>query len=426
MPLRGVTLGLVSALAFAGTAAAADLVEPAPAPAPAATGFGWSGLYVGIGGGAGAVVHDLGSAALGPSIGLDGIGGEGVFGEATVGYDYMATNRLLLGVFADGRFGNIETKLNASGAGFDAHVRNDYGFDVAARIGYLVTPSSLVYALGGYSWQHFDLGTSPSIYSYDTGLNGFIVGVGLETALSTNWTLKTEYRYAQYESDDFGSGGLLSDKPSMHTFHVGLNYHFNGAAAPVAFEAPVHSWNGFYVGGSVGAGALVHKVDVPPLAGASLNGIGGEGVFGEATIGYDYEFANGFVAGILADGRVSGIKTDGSIGGLGSASIKGDYGFDVLGRVGYKVDNSTLVYALGGWSWQHFKLDVNPSVVSYDWNANGFSVGGGLETALTDRATVGIEYRYSQYESEDFGSGGLLKVEPSSHTVRLGLKYKLF
>ncbi|ESX03433.1 hypothetical protein X768_29840 [Mesorhizobium sp. LSJC265A00] len=38
--------------------------------------------------------------------------------------------------------------------------------------------------------------------------------------------------------------------------------------------------------------------------------------------------------------------------------------------------------------------------------------------------TLGLEYRYSQYEKEDFGSGGFLTDEPSFQTVRVGAKYK--
>jgi outer membrane immunogenic protein len=37
---------------------------------------------------------------------------------------------------------------------------------------------------------------------------------------------------------------------------------------------------------------------------------------------------------------------------------------------------------------------------------------------------LGIEYRYAKFADEDFDTGGLFKVEPSSHTVRVGLKYK--
>ena len=51
-------------------------------------------------------------------------------------------------------------------------------------------------------------------------------------------------------------------------------------------------------------------------------------------------------------------------------------------------------------------------------------MGGGLETAVTDKMTVNLEYRYSQYADEDFDTGGDIEIEPSFHTVRIGAKYK--
>jgi outer membrane immunogenic protein len=99
-----------------------------------------------------------------------------------------------------------------------------------------------------------------------------------------------------------------------------------------------------------------------------------------------------------------------------------DYGFDILGRIGMKVNPSTLAYALGGYSWGHFKAEN----LGYrtDWSSSGFSVGGGLETAITANTTLGIEYRYAQFAREDFDLGEAFEVEPSSHTARVGLKYK--
>ncbi len=59
-----------------------------------------------------------------------------------------------------------------------------------------------------------------------------------------------------------------------------------------------------------------------------------------------------------------------------------------------------------------------------DRSSSGFSVGGGLETAVSTNTTVGIEYRYSQYEKDDFGSDGFIEEQPSFQTVRIGAKYK--
>jgi outer membrane immunogenic protein len=94
-----------------------------------------------------------------------------------------------------------------------------------------------------------------------------------------------------------------------------------------------------------------------------------------------------------------------------------------------KLNEATLAYALAGYSWQHFELDFPSGLDNIDWDSSGFSVGGGLETALTENVSLNLEYRYSQYEDHDFSSefgapDGTLEDEPSFHTVRIGAKYK--
>ncbi|WFP61357.1 outer membrane beta-barrel protein [Mesorhizobium sp. WSM4904] len=416
---KSIFLSAVSAVALMSAAQAADVVQEQAAP-----GFNWSGLYVGFGVGTGATVHQLSV----PGLSFNGIGGNGVFGELTAGYDHMVSERVLLGGFIDATYGNIGPSLSASGLA-SADLQNVYGFDVGVRAGYLLNPNTLGYVLGGYSWQHFkldgDLGGGGFDFTQNRG--GYVLGVGMETVLSGNWTLKTEYRYADYGDKsvlDLGGGAALNIEPSTHTFHIGANYRFgaqNGGGA--SFAAPSYNWTGFYAGGALGAGTQVHDLS---LAGAAeLDGIGGEGVFGEASVGYDQDFG-AWVAGLQFDARYSGIRSKLDIAGV---SIKGDadYGFDALARVGAKVNESTLAYVIGGYSWQHFKLHASAGGASadiYDWGSSGFSVGGGLETAVSNNMTVGLEYRYSQYEKEDFGSGGFLEDTPRIQTVRLGAKYK--
>ncbi|TIY07647.1 MAG: porin family protein, partial [Mesorhizobium sp.] len=85
---KSLLLGAVSVLALGSVAHAADAVVPV-VETPA---FNWSGIYVGFGVGAGANVHEL-SSDLVPGFSFNGIGGEGVYGELTVGYDYMVSPR---------------------------------------------------------------------------------------------------------------------------------------------------------------------------------------------------------------------------------------------------------------------------------------------------------------------------------------------
>lgn len=409
---KSILFSAVSIVALMSAAHAADVVQPVEGT----PGYNWSGLYVGFGGGAGGGVHDLSIGGTPVSIPF---GRDGVFGELTVGYDYMVNERFLAGVYADARYGNIGFSLDVPGGSIKSEA--DYGFDVLARAGYLITPQTLAYVLGGYSWQHFKISATGVGTLYDWSASGYVLGLGMETVLRDNWTLKGEYRYSKYASNDLGSGGFVSTDPSYHTFHVGLNYRLNGGATDAGFETPAYNWTGFYVGGALGAGSTKNKFD-SGFGFQSFNGFGGDGVLGELSIGYDHDFGS-WVVGIMADGRYSGISTE--VGGFSTFNIDADYGFDALGRVGMKVSESTLAYVLGGYSWQHFKLDV-PSGGGGGplphWNSSGYSVGGGIESALTDKVAVNLEYRYSHYASKDVG--GSTDITPSFQTVRLGLKYK--
>nr|WP_269929979.1 outer membrane beta-barrel protein [Aminobacter sp. HY435] len=420
-------LGATSAAALASASHAADAqAEQAPA------GFNWSGVYVGFGGGVGAVERGTEMASGGVSVGVMDLGGQGVFAEVTAGYDYLVSERVLLGGFIDAHAGNIAFAVeNAFGPG-ELSLKNKYGFDVAARAGYLLTPSTLGYVLGGYSWQHIALEVPvPVPFDTEKDRSGYVLGVGMETAVSSNWTVKSEYRYANYGNnvaiEDVGVGALMFE-PTTHTFHVGANYRFgaqNGGGA--SFAAPAYSWTGFYVGGAIGAGAIVDEIrDTSGIA--SINGIGGEGVFGELSVGYDHEFNDIWVAGIQLGGRYSGMTTqlmDYSAFGGPKYEGKADYGFDVIARVGAKLNPTTLAYVLGGYSWQHVEEEM--SVPGYsetrDWNVDGYSIGGGLETAVTNNLSVNLEYRFSQFDGhvyEDIGS----ETIPAFHTVRIGTKYK--
>ncbi|BCH10138.1 membrane protein [Mesorhizobium sp. 131-3-5] len=395
-----------------------------------ASGFNWSGAYVGIGGGFGASVHKF---SVAPIVDFNGIGGNGVFGELTAGYDYMVNERFLLGGFIDANIGNIGPSISIPDADID--LTNAYGFDVGLRAGYVLNPSTLGYVLGGYSWQHFKLDGSGDAdgLEFTENRGGYVLGVGMETALRGNWTLKTEYRYANYGDKsviDFG-GGALNVEPSTHTFHIAANYRFGAqSGGGASFAAPTYNWTGFYVGGALGAGTAVHDLGVDLGGGGALdlNGIGSEGVLGEASIGYDYDFGS-WVAGVQLDGSYSGIRSKLDIPG-GSIKLDNDYGFDALARVGAKVNESTLAYVIGGYSYQHFDLHASDPVGDIiDWSKSGFTVGGGLETAVSNNVTVGLEYRYSQFAEKDFSSefgapDGTLTDKASFQTVRIGAKYK--
>jgi outer membrane immunogenic protein len=234
-------LGVAAALFFsAGQAAADGMPSKGHIKGPdVASGPNWNGFYVGVGFGAGAVVHDgsislngygheypevLRSSGSGDGFelfGLNGLGGEGVFGTVTIGYDRVIRPGWVFGVFADYDFGsNISTDVSLFGHG--ASIDQNYTWAIGARLGFLANAGTLVYGTAGYTQTEFDFF---GLKTQDFG--GYFVGAGIETFLRDNWTLKLEYRYAEYGSENLAPDYVpvsVDIEPSSHTARLVLSY----------------------------------------------------------------------------------------------------------------------------------------------------------------------------------------------------------
>ena len=187
---------------------------------------------------------------------------------------------------------------------------------------------------------------------------------------------------------------------------------------PVAEAQPVqaHDWSGLYLGVYGGAGAIVNEITAGPL---SLNGIGGEGVFGGAMAGYDFQMGN-FVIGAQGEIGIGNLETSLAVPGFAlDASPTWDYSISLRG--GMLVHERALLYLIGGYT--HAEYEVNIPGASFEQDYDGWHVGTGLDVAITDSMFAGIEYRYTQLSGESWTVGGL-DVEPSSHTGRLRVGYK--
>lgn len=168
-----------------------------------------------------------------------------------------------------------------------------------------------------------------------------------------------------------------------------------GAAG--AAEEPLRSfdWSGFHFGVQAGAsgGRLRREgFDSQFFALTGPRAPDANGVVGGVRAGYDAHVGKGFVAGILGEAVGSGASARTPSGGA--------FGFDrfaiVSGRVGYSFD-SVLVYgtaggALGGIRYAPGGAPETSRI------AGGWSAGAGVEYAITRNLSVGVNYRYLNFE----------------------------
>jgi outer membrane immunogenic protein len=230
--MKRIILGVAAALFLsAGQAAADGLPSKSAIKAPeAAVGPNWNGFYVGVGVGAGAVTHNT-SLSIGDYcckevvalneggnyelFGLNGLGGEGFFGTVTIGYDRVVRPGWVLGVFADYDFGS-SISTDVSLLGYGASIDQNYTWAIGARLGFLANAGTLVYGTAGYTETEFDF------FGLKTqSFGGYFVGAGIVT-------LKLEYRYAQYGSEnllpDYFAPFSLDIEPTTHTARLVLSY----------------------------------------------------------------------------------------------------------------------------------------------------------------------------------------------------------
>ncbi|MEL6735167.1 MAG: outer membrane beta-barrel protein, partial [Pseudomonadota bacterium] len=296
-------------------------------------------------------------------------------------------------------------------------------------------PDTLVYGLAGYTWQNYSGGLTVNddggaqvlggSYEFDTG--GLTVGAGIENRIGNNMSVKLEYRYTDFDDVDIIPGFLGTDTVS-HTVRLGLNYKFgmDGGAEP-DMQAIAYDWTGFLIGIEAGLGANVTSFDINagPLN-ADFTGLSGEGGTLGLRVGYDHQINDTWVVGAQFAGRLTNMDVEAqlNLGGFGAgAAIEEQYQYALTGRVGYLTTPDTMWYALAGYQWSSIDFNVLGATLG-SIDREGFVVGAGVETALTENLSIGLEYRYVDYNDVDIIGAGVADALTSSHTGMLSLNYK--
>ncbi len=283
------SLVAISLALSAGSALAADLpslkAPPVILPPPPL----WTGFYFGanVGGifdastgatiAAAPLFNDTTGAALGaPSYfgtaSAASIGGNaslsnaGVIGGGQAGYNWQFNNNFLAGLEADIQGTTLSSNATASGAATEPSTGSlvsttaaltkslSYLGTVRGRLGFLATPTLLVFGSGGlaYGGMNFTAGlfqtssNSNFPYSavsadYNDARIGWTAGGGVEWMFAPNWSAKVEYLYydlgtasaANALSAAVPAGNLLygsyyqtSTHFNGHVVRAGVSYHF--------------------------------------------------------------------------------------------------------------------------------------------------------------------------------------------------------
>jgi opacity protein-like surface antigen len=294
-----------------------------------------------------------------------------------------------------------------------------------AAIGTVPTPAGALQSQGGGTLTASSIGT----------FGQFGVGSAFQLA-DTGWLgfARVDYRTGDNIQGYTIIGGLRYQLEDPG--HVADNHARHPEMAVKAHPAAGYDWTGPYLGLSAGGtwggmhwasqGATVD----PDYAGILAGGQAG------------YNFQRGqFVGGIEADAGASNARgataacpiqpplfgCQDDLGALGS----------LTGRLGYTWGRA-LFYAKGGWAFGQVTagtglnfvdpaLGLTPAagaMKSTNWE-NGWTVGGGMEFALTDRWSAKAEYMHYEFPQYAFAvaQNATADATTAGNVVRIGVNY---
>jgi outer membrane immunogenic protein len=249
---RYVIASLALAALSSGSAAAADL--PLKAPPMVAPSVNWTGCYVGANAGGNWVRTDSTSVRFNPGADFGAESDDSFAAGGQLGCDYQ------VGSWVFGARGNYDwTQLNGThvipfSTGFTDGNNFHWTATATARIGYLFTPQTLLYAQAGAAWTRNNIAINllpipvvlPNGEPFETASDsraGWTIGVGGEYMFTRNVSLFAEANYMNFGTKTVAFnltpalGGTPNDtlNVSQNLYQVlfGVNLRWGGPTGPV-------------------------------------------------------------------------------------------------------------------------------------------------------------------------------------------------
>jgi outer membrane immunogenic protein len=431
---------------------------------PALARADWNQIYLSAGVGADALTDDgritppngNGHVFYGGPVGGD------VGWDVSAGIDAEFNQMFVVGAFASFDWSNIDTQGTFHSNSTTVHVSAfdlNNAWSIGGRAGVLITPSTLAYGLLGYSWFDFDNLRVSAVDSSgsrggggDGGFsgmlnepirNGITLGGGIEHQITSNFSVKAEYRFTDLGDVHQAIDTVQIDRHSnVQMVRVGGAYRFdwdNVGSESTAPATVTRNWTGFYGGAGIGVDALVQDASLQPVNDSGslrVSGLGGGDISGTATAGYDQQIAPRWLIGALADYDWMGHDFQVRLAGLGKSAsghlMSLDNSWTVGARGGYLLANDVLAYGLLGFT----RADISNASVrvgSQQFGINfpsfdGVTVGGGFEKRLTDQISLRAEYRFTDLQDGtihgNLGATVVGNADPDIHSASIIAAYR--
>jgi outer membrane immunogenic protein len=227
------TVAVAAAMAFVGSANAADIARPAPAavkaPAYVAPVYLWSGFYVGgnvgygWGDGSGTVTTATGTGPISGN-------GDGIIGGGQIGYNWQ-NGSFVFGVEADFQGSGVSGGFTGTPPAtvITGTQRTPWFGTIRGRLGYAVN-NWMFYVTGGGAYAKSEVSgnsTATGPFNASTTAWTYTVGAGIEAFVAPKWSVKAEYLYmGTPDSAPTVAGNAVSGSTNSNIIRVGANYHF--------------------------------------------------------------------------------------------------------------------------------------------------------------------------------------------------------
>lgn len=168
-------------------------------------------------------------SSLAPGNSIDGFGASAILPTGLIGYNWRIAPRWVFGIDGGAAPGISTTEIHVSWTEA-AH----------ARLGYLLTPATMLYASTGWFGTGFDTTQliADKVFVPQQRTNALEIGAGVETALDEHWAARFEYQYGFMETIHDVMVNItgtivppsvqlpVSVHPQVQSAQVGLVYRF--------------------------------------------------------------------------------------------------------------------------------------------------------------------------------------------------------